>query len=306
MDLRSLRYFVAVAEELHFRRAAERLRVTQAAVSQQVRKLEKDLGVQLVERTPPRVALTAAGEAFVVAARRVLHEADRAQRAALSARLSTDGQLRVGHPPDLLPAALPQAMGLVATATPGVEIVLETHPTHELVERVHDRRLDAAVVCLPAPVSGLRVTPFGEEGVIVALQESRRVVGTLSIGPQQLEGVPVLAMPRAVNPGFFDGLISAWRDAGIAATFVEVAEPNVEHVLLAVAARAGAALLPESTRQRFAAHGVRFLPLQPSPTCEVAVITYPRHTRVATSAFLRVASAMATPAAAIQPVAAAS
>jgi DNA-binding transcriptional LysR family regulator len=114
-------------------------------------------------------------------------------------------------------------------------------------------------------------------------------------------------MPRAVNPGFFDGLISAWRDAGITATFFEVAEPNVEHVLLAVAAGVGAALLPESTRQRFAAHGVRFLPLQPSPTCEVAVITHPRHTSVATAAFLQVASAVATPASAIpEPVAAAS
>jgi DNA-binding transcriptional LysR family regulator len=262
--------------------------------------------VQLLERTPRRVALTTAGEAFVVAAQRVLHEADRARLTARSARVRPDGQLHVGHLPDAVPPALPRTLGLFATATPAVEIVLETRPTHELVERVHDRRLDAAVVCLPAPVSGLRVTPFGEEGVIVALQESCGAAGTWSIGPKQLERVPVLVMARAMNPGFFDRLIGTWRDAGVAAPFIEVTEPNVEHLLLAVAAGAGAALLPESARRRFAAPAVRFLPLESSPTCEVALITHPRHTSVATSAFLQFASAVATPAPALQPVAAAS
>ena len=79
MDFRTLRYFVAVAEELGFRRAAQRLHVSQPAVSQQVRKLEEDLGVQLLERTPRRVALTPAGEAFVVEARRILQQVDQAR-----------------------------------------------------------------------------------------------------------------------------------------------------------------------------------------------------------------------------------
>src|SRR5687768_18474084 len=94
MELRHLRYFVAVAEELHFRRAAERLHVAQPAVSEQVRKLEDDLGVRLLERTP-RVALTSAGEAFLIEARRVLHQADQARRAASGAGYHVDGRLRV-------------------------------------------------------------------------------------------------------------------------------------------------------------------------------------------------------------------
>jgi DNA-binding transcriptional LysR family regulator len=80
MDFRNLRYFVAVAEERGFRRAAQRLHVSQPAVSQQVRKLEEDLGVQLIERTPRRVALTPAGEAFLVEARRILQQVDHARR----------------------------------------------------------------------------------------------------------------------------------------------------------------------------------------------------------------------------------
>jgi DNA-binding transcriptional LysR family regulator len=83
MDFRNLRYFVAVADELGFRRAAQRLHVSQPAVSQQVRKLEEDLGVRLFDRTPRRVALTPAGEAFVVEARRILEQADEARRTAL-------------------------------------------------------------------------------------------------------------------------------------------------------------------------------------------------------------------------------
>src|SRR5438105_3417369 len=137
MDLRHLRYFITVAEELHFRRAAERLHVAQPAVSEQVRKLEEDLGVQLLERTP-RVALTPAGEAFVVEARRVLHQADRARQAALGARADSHGRLRVGHLPDAVPPALPRLLARFAITAPGVDIVLESYPSLDLVGRVRD------------------------------------------------------------------------------------------------------------------------------------------------------------------------
>jgi DNA-binding transcriptional LysR family regulator len=305
MEIRHLRYFVAVAEELHFRRAAERLQVAQPAVSEQVRKLEEDLGVQLLERTP-RVALTPAGEAFVVEARRVLQQADEARRAAVEAGVHIDTRLRVGHLPDAVPHALPLVLARFAVAAPGVDVVLETCASLELVERVRDGRLDAAVVCLPVPVDGLRVTPFGEEGVIVALPASHPAAATASIGPQQLEGTPLLVIARPTNPPFFDGLITTWRTAGVAAQLMEVTEPNLEHVLLAVAAGAGAALLPGSARQRYAAPGVRFLPLVSSPSCEVALISHPQPVSLATSAFLQLARAEASPAREIEVVGAAS
>jgi DNA-binding transcriptional LysR family regulator len=117
------------------------------------------------------------------------------------------------------------------------------------------------------------------------------------ISPRQLERTPLLVMARSTNPAFFDGLITAWRDAHIAAAPVEVGVPNVEHLLLAVAAGSGAALLPESAARRFAIIGVRFLPLSaPSPTCEVVVISHPEHTSIATSAFLQLAHAVSAPA----------
>jgi DNA-binding transcriptional LysR family regulator len=297
MELRQLRYFVSLAEELHFRRAAERLNVTQPAVSQHLRKLEEYLGVQLLERAQHRVSLTPAGEALLVEARGVLQQADRARRAAIGACHHYDGRLRIGHLPDAVPPTLPRALVRFAAATPGVEVVLETSPSLELIERVRDGRLDAAAVCLPAPVNGLHVTALGEEGVVVALGESHPASTALAIGPRQLEGTPLLVMARTTNPAFFDGLITAWRDAGVAATPVEVTEPSLEHLLLAVAAGAGAALLPASAERRYATPGVRFLPLStPSPTCDVVLISHPKDTSIATSAFLQLAQAVSAPA----------
>lgn len=295
MELRHLRYFVAVAEELHFRRAAERLHVAQPAVSQQVRKLEEELGVALLERTQHQVRLTPAGKVLLVEGRRVLEQAARARRAAIGARDRVESRLRIGHLPDAVPPALPLALERFSTATPAVEIVLETHPSAELIERVRDRRLDAAAVCLPAPVGGLQVTPLGEEGVVVALGESHPAAGALTVSPSQLEHTPPLVMDRATNPAFFDGLITAWRQAAVAATPVEVAQPSLEHLLLAVAAGAGAALLPASAAERYAVPGVRFLPLSsPLPACPVVLVSHPEHTSMATSAFLQLTRALSS------------
>lgn len=306
MDFRNLRYFVAVAEELHFRRAAERLQVAQPTVSEQVRKLEEDLGVRLLERTSRRVTLTPAGEAFVVEARRVLQQGEQARQAARGARDQRSGRLRVGHLPDAVPPALPRVLARFAGAAPGIEVLLETCPAAELVERVVDRRLDAAILCLPAPVEGLRMTPFGEERAIVALSELHPDADRRSIGPAGLGRMPLLVMARTIDPAFFDGVIAAWRTAGVAAPLVEVSEPSPEHVLLAVAAGAGAALLPESVRHRYAVAGVRYLALDSSPTCPMTLVTRTEPASLATSALLQLARAEFPPPRNVEAVTAAS
>src|SRR3954462_5270578 len=110
MELRHLRYFVAVAEELHFRRAAERLHVAQPAVSEQVRKLEDELGVRLLNRTQRSVSLTDAGAALLTEARTVLRQAEAARQAARSARDVATSRLRIGYMPASLPASVPRAL----------------------------------------------------------------------------------------------------------------------------------------------------------------------------------------------------
>src|SRR4029077_4074135 len=114
MELRHLRYFVAVAEELHFRHAAERLHVAQPAVSEQVRKLEDELGVRLLNRDQRHVSLTVAGAALLPEARRVLHDAEVARLAARSARDRATSRLRIGYIPAALPARVPRALQRLA------------------------------------------------------------------------------------------------------------------------------------------------------------------------------------------------
>src|SRR5215213_7736165 len=124
MELRHLRYFVAVAEELHFRRAAERLNIAQPAVSEQIRKLELELGVRLLERTQRSVSLTPAGAAMLPEARSVLGQADTAQRVAREAQTCALGRLRIGYLPDTLPTHVPRLLRSYTAGAPGMRVTL--------------------------------------------------------------------------------------------------------------------------------------------------------------------------------------
>jgi DNA-binding transcriptional LysR family regulator len=290
MELRQLRYFVAVAEELHFRRAAERLHVAQPAVSEQIRKLEAELGVTLFARTQRSVALTDAGAAMLPDARRALSRADDAQRAARNAHQRALGRLRIGYLPDAMPTAVPRLLRRFSAAVPGIRMTLETGAARSLLDDVRERRIDLAVVCLPAPISGLRAVTIGEEGTVAAVPDDHPCANEPQIALSGLEHTPLVQLARRINPAFHDGVLAACRAAGIAPALIEIAEPAVEQVLLAVAAGAGIALMPASTEVRFAIPGVRFRPLAPpAPSCEVAIVarTEPSTT---TAAFLRLAT----------------
>jgi DNA-binding transcriptional LysR family regulator len=291
MELRHLRYFVAVAEELHFRRAAERLYVAQPAVSEQVRKLEEELGVRLFDRTQRSVSLTVAGTALLGEARRVLRQAELAQLAARNASESAVEQLRIGFLPDSLPAGVPLALQRLGGSATPVEIQLETGPAHRLIEEVRAERLDAAVVCLPAPTSGLHTTALGEQRAVAALPIGHSQAARPAIDLERLAPERIVMLSRETNPAFHDAVVSSCHQAGLSPTFVEVAEPRVEHALLAVASGAGMALLPESAADHYATPGVCFLALEGAePVIETAVVTRSQTEHSATLAFLHALS----------------
>jgi DNA-binding transcriptional LysR family regulator len=288
MELRHLRYFIAVAEELHFRRAAERLHVAQPAVSEQVRKLEEELGVKLFDRTQRSVSLTPSGTAMLDEARRVLRQADMARMAARNAQELATTRLRIGYPSDFLPGSVARAMQVFAGGAPRVEISLETGPALRLIGELRAERLDAAVVGMPAPASGLRALPVASQRLMVALPVTHPRAVESEISLDRLTPERVVVLPADTNPAFHRALVSVCHDAGLSPTFAEVAEPRVEHVLLVVASGGGIAVLPESAAERHAAPGVRFVPLDAgAPAFESAVLTRPDRDNLATAGFLR-------------------
>jgi DNA-binding transcriptional LysR family regulator len=290
MELRHLRYFVAVAEELHFGHAAERLHVHQSAVSEQVRKLEEELGVKLLDRTPRRVSLTEAGAAMLERARLVLRLADEAQRAARSASTRAATRIRIGYTAAALPSSVMRALRRVASDG-RVETTLESGSVPDLVEAVRDERLDAAVIPLPAAVSGLRVTELADERAIAAVPILHDHATRTAIDLEQVAPDRLLLLPRDANRAFHDSVVAALHRAGLAPTLVELPDSDVERALLAVASGAGMALLPESVADRYAAPGVRFVGLTGSlPAFATGVVTRRCCDHVPTAAFVRALS----------------
>ncbi|MFL5896318.1 MAG: LysR family transcriptional regulator [Thermoleophilaceae bacterium] len=286
MELRHLRYFVAVAEELHFRRAAERLHVAQPAVSEQVRKLEEELGVRLLNRTQRSVSLTDAGAAMLEEARRVLHQAERAVAAARSARDVSANNLRLGYLADSLPPTVPRALQQLQKRLPNTRVSLETGTPHYLIEEVRAGNLDAALVSLPAPTAGLERTLLGPQFGVVAMPVMHRHATEEVADLSRMVPERIVLLPREVNPAFHDGIVAVCHDLSLSPAFVHTLEPRAELALLAVSAGGGIAILPDSVAGSASLPGVRFVPLATDePICQTAVLTRPGNDDLATKAF---------------------
>lgn len=287
MELRQLRYFVAVAEDLHFRRAAERLYVAQPAVSEQIRKLEVELGVRVFDRTPRRVLLTEAGAALLEEARHVLRQAETAQNAARSAHLRASARLRIGYAPDALPGVVPRGLRRLAASAPAIDVALETGGALKLIDAVRTRRLDAAVVALPASVDGLRAMSLGDEHLVAAVPvtDDRALQPALTI--ERAASPRLLLLPRDANPALHNAVVSLYRAAGLSPDVVELAEPRVELAMLAVASGAGIALLPRAVKDRHTSPGVRLVDVtSPEPVFQYALLTHPHDDRLPTRALM--------------------
>lgn len=194
MTLRDLEYLVALAETRHFGRAAERCHVSQPTLSTQIRKLEEFLGVVLVERRPRRLALTAAGEAVVLRARRMLQDADDIRTLARASQDPLSGQLKLGLIPTLGPYLLPRIAPRLARALPKLQLMLHEYPTAPLVERVVNGELDLAILALPADTKGLQTRSLFGEAFLIAMPERHRLATRRRLKPADLEGEKLLLL----------------------------------------------------------------------------------------------------------------
>jgi DNA-binding transcriptional LysR family regulator len=289
VELRHLRYFVAVAEELHFRRAAERLHVGQPAVSEQVRKLEVELGVRLFARTQRNVALTDAGAAFLTEAYRVLRQVEAARVAARSA--SDRPALRVGYVPTALRASIPRTLRRLVAAMPNLRTTIEPGSGLELVDAVRAGELDAAVVSLPVPTAGVRVTPLGEQQAVAVFPVGHDHAVKPHVALERIAPERIVVLPRDVDRPLYDAVLAACSAAGISPTLIEMPDGQVDRILVAVASGAGMAILPECVADRYADAGVRFVPLERESPALATGIVSARHTEhLPTLALLRAAS----------------
>ena len=289
MELRHLRYFVAVAEELHFRRAAERLHVAQPAVSEQVRKLEAELGVRLFDRTQRTVALTDAGAALLTEAYRVLRQAEVARAAARSA--SDRPTLRIGYVPTALRASIPRTLRRLSAAMPNLQTTIEPGSGLELVDAVRAGELDAAVVSLPVPTDGVRVTSLGEQRAVAVFPVGHDHAVKPHVALERIVPERIVVLPREADRPLYDAVLAACSAAGVSPTLIEMPDGQVDRILLAVASGAGMAVLPECVADRYADAGVRFVPMEgESPALTIGIVS-PRHTEhLPTVALLRAAS----------------
>ena len=237
-DLRRLRYFVAVAEELHFGRAAARLHIAQPALSRQIRALEDELHAALFVRDRRNTELTPAGEQLLQDARNLLAAADAVQRR-VAAAAGTNPVLTVGFMPGIVVTA---AVKELAAHRPDVSVRLLRTSWNDQVEVLHDGRADVSIVRLPIDQRGLTVQPLFDEPRVVALPARHRLAGKESISVTELADEHLLQDPDAVPE---------WRDIA-----VELRNPDrpglvrfgsVEEKLEFVAAGSGVCVIPLST-----------------------------------------------------------
>jgi len=249
MELRHFRYFVAVAEELHFRRAAERLNISQPPLSQQIRLLELELGTDLFERTNKRVALTQAGRLFLPEARAAIAQAEHAAEVARKAELGELGELRIGFFPSapLLPE-FAKAIRTYREKNSGVGLILNELESREQIIALAEERADIAVVrSITAPVllAGIVSRLITEEPLVVALRADHVLGRRRVISIEQLADEPFVFYGDRMGVVLPQIVLELCRSAGYEPRVSQLANANTTMLGL-VAAGVGIAIIPRA------------------------------------------------------------
>jgi DNA-binding transcriptional LysR family regulator len=249
LELRQLRYFVAVADELNFTRAAVRLHMAQPPLSQQIRKFEDELGIALFDRTGGRVALTQAGMAILAEARTALAQAERVAAVARRVSEGTVGTLRIGFSSAAAHTILPPIVRAFRSDCPEVALALEEASTEEQLERLAGAALDAGFVRLPveSPPAGLKLKPVLREPLVLALPQGHALARRRTVPMRALAKTPLIRVPRHIAPGLYDQVTRMCARAGFTPNVVQEAQ-QIQTAIGLVAAGLGAAIVPASVQ----------------------------------------------------------
>jgi DNA-binding transcriptional LysR family regulator len=260
VELRHLRYFVAVAEELHFGHAANRLNTSQPSLSQQIRDLERELKVDLFLRTKRHVALTPAGQRFLQEARGILSSAERAAGLAREAARGESQKLAVGISPETDWLFLGKALRLFAEHAPSVEIVFQNLTPEAQVNALRLGHIDVGFVGLPLEAEGMVTETTGRTRLVVALPQKHPMARKNDLRLEELSKEAYVLWPRHLSPGSYDYLLAVFRRAGFGPPIaMEGGIPSTRTVLGMIAAGLTIALV-DPALQQMAAPGVVFRP----------------------------------------------
>jgi DNA-binding transcriptional LysR family regulator len=262
MEFRHLRCFVALAEELHFGRAAQRLAITQPPLSLNIQQLEASVGARLFERNSRGVSLTAAGEAFLPKATALLEQAAQAAREARDVGQGLAGQLQIGFAGTVLYRGLPQVLRDFGAAHPKLRLALrELSSSEQLVELVHDR-LDLGFVHTTRVPAGFSQILVSSQPFVACLPSDHPLAGEAVLPLARLQSEAFAVVMRAVSPDYHDRILAACADAG----FEPALAFELRHwlsVVSVIAQGLGVGLVPAALQQA-GLPGVAFVPLAQS------------------------------------------
>jgi len=245
MELRQLQYFLAVAEELNFIRAAERLQMAQPPLSRQIRALEQELGVELFRRTKRRVELTEAGEAFLAEARQILAQVELGVRVAQRAGRGEIGRLVVGFEGSSTYDVIPISLKSYRERFPEVDLVVYAMTTEEQIQALLEGRINIGFVVSPLSDRRLTVEIILRESLVLAIPENHPLATLSSVRVRDLEGEPFIMFQRHRGCGLYDQVIAVCQRAGFSPRVIQEAD-EMQVILGFVAAGLGITLLSAS------------------------------------------------------------
>lgn len=268
MDIRKLRYFVVVAEELNFRRAAERLAISQPPLSAAIKQLEEEVGSALFERNTKMVALTAAGAAFYPEALKVLAQLDVARMVARRVATGEQGVLRLGFVGGMLMRGMPEAVTAFTGLHPGVAVMLQERNTSRQIDAIGTGLLAGGFMYLGQAPTDLKTLKIGDEPFVCCVPAGHPLAARSSVEVAELRGHSIVMFSREISPAYYDTVIGMCIAAGFS--------PDIRHEVsqwmtaVALVARGmGVSLVPQS----FTDFGLRdacFVPLTDDTTRSVA------------------------------------
>ena len=248
MDLRRLRQFVAIAEERSFRRAAERLHVSQPPLSVALQRLEADVGVALLDRSRHHVRLTVAGEAFLVEARQMIAQAQLSIEIAQRAAAGKLGTLRLSFVPSAALGLVPALLRMFRENFPDVKLVLAADTTAAQMTALLGGASDVGIVVPPvSEAADLRVEKLGTEELVLAVPSSHPLASQARVQLRTLASEAFVGFPFREGPGFESVVVAACHECGFVPNFVEVAS-EMQTILALVSSGLGIALVPQAMR----------------------------------------------------------